>query len=263
MSSAKLHERWRRRLLALERRVHDLFEECRGTGSATTVHDLRVAIRRARLYAQVGRPLLSKASLKQFHAWGRMVNRLLGPVRDCDVCMKWLAAGPGSVESVGWVNDQRTRLWRLALDLLKRRSADPPRGFVFRKTGKNAPGTLTVRYDRELRKLVRGVRRSVPNAAQMTPPELHDLRRRLRRWRYLRELGLAAKAQGRDPALEWLILTQGFLGESQNLEMAVALLEAYPALLERERLVRRASGEQARWIQRARRQLARLPDTAL
>jgi hypothetical protein len=70
MSPKELHRRWHRRLVALEADIRTLFEECRSTGGAGTIHDLRVTIRRARMYARVGRPLLRKASLKRF-CWGR------------------------------------------------------------------------------------------------------------------------------------------------------------------------------------------------
>jgi len=259
MSHKELHRRWHRRLAALEKEIRTLFEECRTAGGAETIHDLRVAIRRARLYAQLGRPLLRKGSLKRFDAWARMINELLGPVRDCDVCMAWLVPCPDSLEAVLLIYDERVRLWSLAAGVLKRRKSDLSGGMRFRKNEKNPAQKLSDQYHKELRKLRNSVMEEVPRTGQMRPEALHDLRRRLRRWRYLRELSLSRRAQPTDPVLVWLVKVQDALGESQNLQMAMSLLQKHSEWEPGRRFVDRARTEQARWITRARKALLKMP----
>lgn len=260
MSSTELHRCWRRRLVALEVKVTQLFGECRSTGRAETIHDLRVTIRRARLYAQLGRPLLRKGSAKQLDAWGRAVNKLLGPVRDCDVCMNWLAGWPGTTDAIQWLYQERLRLWRQAFVVLNRRKSTVCSELVFRSRDKELAQKLGTRYRKEVVKLSNAVSDAVPCVGEITPSKLHDLRCRLRRWRYLRELSLSKRKHRHDPGLLWLIKVQDALGESQNLRMARGLLLRCPKWPHRERFENRARAEQAQWILRARRELFRRPD---
>lgn len=259
MSPKQLHRRWHRRLTALEERIGLLFSECRSTGSAEAIHDLRVAIRRARLYAQIGRPLLRKETAKQFDAWAKNINKLLGPVRDCDVCLNWLAGCTGATEAIQLVHEERVRLWRRAFVGLNRRKSDLSGGTQFRKSDKGHWQKLMARYSNELEQIREAVASAMPRLERMAPTELHDLRRLLRRWRYLRELGLPRRAHPQDRVLGWLVRVQDALGESQNLQMAVTLLQRHPEWHQRERFTQRARTEQARWIARARLGLLRMP----
>jgi CHAD domain-containing protein len=263
MSQKELHRRWCRRLAALQKTIGTLFEECRNTGGAETIHDLRVAIRRARLYAQVGRPLLRKGALKRIDTWARMVNDLVGPVRDCDVCMAWLAARSDSLEAIQLIHAERVRLWEVAVSVLKRRKSDQRGGMVPRKNEKDAPQKLGQRYRKELKRITGTVVDAVPHTARMQADELHDLRRGLRRWRYLRELSLSRRAQSTDPLLIWLVKVQDALGESQNLQMAIALFQKHSEWQDGPRFVDRARSEQRGWIERARQELLKMPSPCL
>lgn len=260
MSHKELHRRWCRRVVALEKTIGTLFEECRKTGGAETIHDLRVAIRRARLYAHVGRPLLRKGPLKRFDTWARMVNDLVGPVRDCDVCMAWLAARSDSLDAIELIHAERVRLWGMAVSVLERRKSDLRGGMVLRRNEKDPAQKLGQRYRKELKRISGVVVDAVPRTGRMKPEELHGLRRELRRWRYLRELGLAKRAQSRDPMLTWLVKVQDALGESQNLQMAIALFQKHSEWQEGSRFAERARGEQRGWITRAKKDLSRMPN---
>lgn len=258
MARSDLYRRWRRRLLVLQAKIAGLLEECRATGSEECIHDLRVAIRRARLYAQVGRALLRKDTVKRFDLWGRALNKRIGPVRDCDVCLNWLASVPQSTDAIELIHEERVRLWDRASKKL------PPGRFanqgaaVFRKRGKDLERKLDSRYRRALKAITSAVENAVPRARQMSSQELHDLRRVLRRWRYLRELGLPARTQRRDPGLSWLNSAQDALGEAQNLQMSMELVRKILPASTQDRLIARALSQQARWITRARREVARL-----
>lgn len=259
MSPKELHRRWHRRLVALEEGIRTLFEECRATGGTETIHDLRVAIRRARLYAHLGRPLLRKSSLRRFDDWARTTNDLLGPVRDCDVCMNWLATRPGSLDAVELIYHERVRLWGLAVIALNRRKSDFRGGMVFRKNEKGAAQKLWSRQRKELKRIMDSLNGAASRTHRMKPEELHDLRRRLRRWRYLRELSLPKRVHPTDPLLTWLVKVQDALGESQNLQMAVALFQKHSEWQKGAHYIIRARSEQTRWIARARKKLSKMP----
>lgn len=259
MSPREFHRGWCRRLVALEKSIGTLFEECRKTGGAETIHDLRVSIRRARLYANLGRPLLRKGSLKRFDIWARRVNDLVGPVRDCDVCMAWLAARSDSLEAIELIYAERVRLWSVAAAVLNRRKSDLRGGMILRKHEKEPAQKLEQRFRRELEQLSQTVVDALPCTGRMEPAELHDLRRTLRRWRYLLELSLSKRAHSIDPVLIWLVKVQDALGESQNLQMAIALFQNHSEWQEGSRFVDRARREQCRWIARARKDLSQMP----
>lgn len=262
MSPKQLHRRWQQRLIALDDRVRSLFKVCCGTGGAEAIHDLRVAIRRERQYARLGRRLLRKGSVKRMDAWGRTINELLGPIRDCDVCLNWLAGLHGATEVVQRVHEERDRLWRNAAWVLNSRRCAPPPSMKFRRHGKDRERKLSVRLSRELGTAAATVLQIRPRSTRMTPAQWHDLRRIIRRWRYLRELALPARRHAKDPLLVWLNHMQDALGESQNLEMAIGLLDA---LLDQEphlKFLQRARREQIRWIARAKKALGQVPDTA-
>ncbi|MCU0789277.1 MAG: CHAD domain-containing protein, partial [Verrucomicrobia bacterium] len=248
MSPKELHRRWRRRLVALEEAIAALFQKCRTLGGAETIHDLRVAIRRARLYAFLGRPLLQKEAVRRFDAWARKINGLLGPVRDCDVCLNWLAGCPDALDAIQLIHDERVRLWNTAFELLRRRRSDFPGVMKLRKHEENPAQKLEQRYGWELAQVAVDVLNEVAGADRMSPEQWHALRRRLRRWRYLRELSLSKRAHSTDAELRWLIRVQDALGESQNLEMARGLFERHAEWRESRRFRERARTEQARWI---------------
>ena len=90
MRKAKFYRRWKRRFLAGVARVENLLGQCLRNGEPDIVHDLRVALRRTRLLALVGTPVLGKVSARDFRQWALKLATALGPVRDYDVTLEWL-----------------------------------------------------------------------------------------------------------------------------------------------------------------------------
>ena len=259
MSPKTLHRRWSRRLELLQSRIERLYKGCRAAGDVESIHDLRVSIRRARLYAHVGRPLLRKGTVRQFDKWGRLINRWLGPIRDCDVCLNWLASHAHSLEIIQVVHEERARLWRLASQALHGKQYVKPVELRFHKQNKDHAEKLRERFDGLSRKVADRVIVGAAQAGAMNASELHRLRRHLRRWRYLRELSLSQRAQRTDVGLARLNKVQDALGESQNLQTTVQLLSELLGQAQQTKWIRRAHGDQLMWAAKIRRLLKRLP----
>jgi len=259
MSPRTLHRHWSRRLEALQSRIAELYGACRASGGVESIHDLRVAIRRARLYAHVGRPLLRKKSVRQFNAWAQLINGWLGPIRDCDVCLNWLASYADSLEMIQAVHERRAGLWQQAFQALHSKQRARPVVLQFRNHHKEHLRELEGRFEQLSCRVTASVVDGISRADAMDPADLHRLRRHLRRWRYLRELGLSAQAQRTDAGLAWLNQVQDVLGESQNLQMTMELLSELLTPAKQAKSIRRARAGQLRWIGKARRLLKRLP----
>src|ERR1043165_7616398 len=89
MNPKRLHQHWRKELedrVAIARKLlhkhHPLV--------AKEVHDLRVALRRARLLASLGCHSICKSKAKYFRDRAHALLDLVSPVRDCDVALDWL-----------------------------------------------------------------------------------------------------------------------------------------------------------------------------
>src|SRR2546426_10507678 len=89
MNPKRLHRRWQDSLEARVDSIRKLLRKHRPL-SATEVHDLRVALRRARLLAGLGAHSIGRSNAKQFRDATRARLDLLDPVRDCDVALDWL-----------------------------------------------------------------------------------------------------------------------------------------------------------------------------
>ena len=129
-------------------------------------------------------------------------------VRDCDVALDWLRDVQASTGLLKKLQIRRDRLWRAT----KRRLKLPATKLAIDPKAKGGAKKL----DRRLVKLSSATaercQKTVKCGNDIPTSELHDLRRVVRRWRYLRELGegetriwdaylkaLAAKGLGREP----------------------------------------------------------------
>jgi len=199
-----------------------LLKTLRCTGDAVTVHDLRVTVRRARLHARVGAQLLLTAEARNLHRWGRTLNRCLGPVRDCDVAMNWVAGQADPLLCLNALHEHRKSVWATTAQQLDWQFLGTcPRPVLL-------PGhpqkTLRRVLNRELDSTRSKVLRSTPRLGRLTPAQRHALRRKVRRWRYLREMALPSRKQRKDRLLKNLNRTQDALGELQNLRVTQSLL---------------------------------------
>jgi len=212
MNPKRLHRRWTESLKAKVASAQALLQRRRAL-TEREVHDLRVALRRARSLAEVGARSLGKIQARRFRETTRTSLDALNSLRDCDVALEWLRRNGAGEPQLNQLEERRSRLWAGA----KRRLKPKALGL-----GKLDPGEKTVakklakRLDEHLSKLAQQATKTVRRVPDVPVEELHELRRVVRRWRYLRELQLAPREIRRDRRLKTLIQVQEALGAFQN-----------------------------------------------
>jgi CHAD domain-containing protein len=92
--------------------------------------------------------------------------------------------------------------------------------------GKTEAKKLAARLEEQLATIARLALKTVQRAPEIPIQEMHELRRVVRRWRYLRELQLAPREIRRDRRLKTLIQVQEALGALQNDDVILAQLQA-------------------------------------
>jgi CHAD domain-containing protein len=222
MNPKRLHQRWEESLTtkvaaaqALLRRRHPLTEP--------EVHDLRVALRRARSLAEIGVRSLGKTQARRFRKAVRTSLDALNQLRDCDVALEWLRLAGATTQRRNQLKLRRDRLWVAAKRRLK------PKALTLGKLNteeKTTPRKLAKRLEDKVAKLAQQATKTARQAPDVPIEELHKLRRVVRRWRYLRELQLAQREIRRDRRLKTLIQVQEALGALQNDEVILAQLKS-------------------------------------
>jgi len=231
MNAKRLHRRWQDSLEARVDSIRKLLRQ-RSPLSATEVHDLRVALRRARLLADLGAHALGRTKTKHFRDATRVLLDLLDAVRDCDVALDWLRDAHASAALIKKLQIRRDRFWRAT----KRRLQLPATKLSIDPKTKGGAKKL----DRRLAKLSKATaercHKTIKLGNEVPTSELHELRRVVRRWRYLRELQLTAHGIRRDPRLRLLIRVQECLGALQNAEVILDQLKTMGRTEELRRL---------------------------
>jgi CHAD domain-containing protein len=224
LKSRKLLRRWQRRKAKLLLSLPVLLDRSSVQGNVEAIHELRVAIRRLRLYVRLGRPLLRNTAVSAFLSWARSVSKATSSVRDLDVALEWLQAQENTDEVIELCQTRRARTWRAA----QPRLSPPKRGLCRALLKVKGDGRPHVRLARRLAKiedrLAKGIRRGVPWFFDAREEEQHQLRRLTRWWRYLNEVGLPRREQRKDRLLNALVQAQEALGDRQNLLLADAAL---------------------------------------
>ena len=219
MAQDKVARRWQKRFRDLLGEIDRAFAEACETGEVETIHNLRVALRRARLLALAGRPALGRASADAFRHQAFQVMELLGGLRDADITLEWLLRHDARRQLVECVRARRHRLWRtMALQLKALRllnQSDPAVGKLDGAREKKLRRRFTETLDRFYARLVADKGRFT----HLDMEGLHEFRRNLRRWRYLNETLLSRREQKASEPLKRLIALQDALGEMQNCEV--------------------------------------------
>ncbi len=260
MKPRKLLRNWlrgRRRLLSA---LRTLIRQCQRQGDAEQIHELRVTLRRLRLFVRVGRPLLDPHVAASFRAWAHEISKLTSPVRDIDVAIEWLRKEQNSSAASEACQQTRDQLWRAS----RRRLRPAPSGLL-NAMGKIADAdTAPARLARRARKLERryeaAARDALPRFSGLSAADQHEFRRTLRWWRYLRELSLRRKRQTRDALLAALIGAQETTGDRQNLALTMTALRRHwsgPRSAPLPGQLRREHGEQMAKIKKSLDGLAR------
>jgi len=227
MKPRKLFRHWLRGRQRLLSALRPLIRQCRRQGDADQIHELRVTLRRLRLFVRVGRPLLDRHVVAGFRAWAHKISKLTSPVRDLDVAIEWLRKEQNSSAASEACQQTRDRLWRAR----RRRLRPPPPDMLTALAKVAEPDTAPARLAKRARKLERryqaAVRKALPRYSELSATDQHEFRRTLRWWRYLRELGLRRKRQARDTLLAALIAAQETTGDRQNLALTVTALRRH------------------------------------
>jgi len=221
MSPKRLHNHWRTELEDRVATIRKLLHRHHPL-SAKEVHDLRVALRRARLLGSLGSRSIGKSKAKSFRDQAHTLLNLVSPIRDCDVALEWLSETKSPAKVVARLRLRRGRLWRAR----KRRIRSSRTKLTLSFKSKHHTKKLENRLEEKLTDTVQRCQAIVKNDKNPSVTALHALRRIVRRWRYLRELLLKARKQTRDGRVRLLLKVQDSLGALQNTDAILNQLKS-------------------------------------
>jgi CHAD domain-containing protein len=224
MHPKRLRKNWRRALKSNLTRISGLLRR-RGPLNTEAVHDLRVGLRRARLLLQLRSKHQDRDRIKRFRAEGRRIMDAFAPPRDADVALNWAKERHASPNLLTHLMHERTRLCRRAERQLVR-IKPKLRANRVKTSGKVDAEKLNRRFHRWLGAISARCLSGVNQAPQFTIPELHALRRDIRRWRYLRELATTCRPVARDRIVRALVAAQESLGLIQDTEAILRQLQS-------------------------------------
>jgi CHAD domain-containing protein len=223
MKPEKLVRRWHSRLKDFEKSLGKEWMLCRQTGEVESIHRLRVLLRRLRVFLRLGNAILGKAKVEAFRSWSTTASNAIGRARDYDVTMAWLQQQPGSLRIYEIMGKRRAQLWNKARPKLGR-CRELPLQALKDACSKHQQKKLANRFAKTFNNARQEI---LAFDTQLDPADTehwHELRRDLRRIRYLRELCLSPKEQKKDRLLKALIHLQELLGEAQNCVAAATVL---------------------------------------
>ncbi|TFH18021.1 MAG: CHAD domain-containing protein [Lentisphaerales bacterium] len=207
------------------------------------LHDLRVAIRRLRAALRL---LRSRGTDRVAARLNNLLARFcksLGPTRDAQVWELFLhlpttgALAPRTAAWRAYLNLVHRRTARLTTTLTRTMQSDKwlelsmttkrfLRGSMVRSSpiGNDALPFASL-ADRELKRLCTGLRGLEIDASELTPEELHSLRRKIRRARYWAEFLAPALPRSSVPTLaEIFRRCAGRLGDAHDMDVYIARL---------------------------------------
>ncbi|MBM3878603.1 MAG: CHAD domain-containing protein [Verrucomicrobia bacterium] len=224
MKAERLFARWQRRRQRLLQATDLLIRQCQADGTPDHVHNLRVTLRRLRLLTRLGRPLLDRRATAAFRIWARRVSKATSPVRDLDVACEWFAVRPAAARLLDRGLARRASLWQRARNRVRSLPARTRAALERVEHGRRRSARLARRLSRLESRLSGHTQRFRPRFFRLAEEEQHEFRRRLRQWRYLRELALPRQEHETDRLLRRLVRAQEATGEAQNLRLAEAVL---------------------------------------
>jgi CHAD domain-containing protein len=258
VNTNRFYRRWRNRVTTLRDQLRALLRDCHRQGQVEQIHQLRVVLRRFRLYLRLGRPFLRKSDYARFRLWARQLAQATGPLRDLDVALEWLHRRAPAVPAVTLLQARRLRLWRR----LDQAAHFHPPSFLHaltpKPTRRKDQPLLAKRYARFMDRFRHIVVFEAANFFELDLEARHQFRRTLRQWRYLRELGLPRRSLTRDPLVQKLLRGQQAIGEHQNLALCADLLSRLRPTPELGQLQQDLAAEMDAWLARTRRGLAPL-----
>jgi CHAD domain-containing protein len=256
MNARLLRKRWRRALESHLKRAAQLLRR-RSPLNAEAVHDLRVALRRTRLLLQLASKHRDRQRTKRQRAAARDVLDTFAQVRDLDVTLDWARDHNAPPALLSELLQRRVAQCHRA-EHASARLRPKLRRARLKGVDKTDPAKLARRYARWLDALSAHCHASAARARHLSTPELHTLRRDIRRWRYLRELAVSPKQLNQNPDLRRLVKVQEALGAIQNLQVVVRALKSSSPSVTVRTLRQVARIELAEQRAAALRELARL-----
>lgn len=223
MDAKQVRKHWQRALRSNLARTAELLRR-RGPLNAGAVHDLRVALRRSRLLLQLPGKHHDRNRTKAFRAAARKIMDALAPVRDADVTLDRARAERASPALLTLLLRERTTCCRRA-ERKRKRLKSILRTARLDVAGKIDADKLSRCFRRWLEAMSARCLEGARTAGRHSISELHELRRDIRRWRYLRELLLSREDASRDGAIQGLIAAQEALGAIQDAEVALNSLQ--------------------------------------
>lgn len=216
VSAAKFRRRWERRFHRMLGRAEKLRGKCHRRGREADIHELRVVLRRLRLFASIGSPCLGQRTARDFRRWSRDLSDAIGPVRDLDVLIEWLESPSGTGKRQRELAVRRSGIWSRA----RSRLVPVPRELVgaLRQTGRGTGDAepLLRHFHLIQSGLALELRSALPSALSSGARKQHDFRRSLRRLRFLREMVLSRDESLKDRWLALLVELHEALGQRQN-----------------------------------------------
>lgn len=260
MRAAKLWRHWRCALKDLQKDLSEDRRTCLETGEAEAVRRFRVRLRRLRLYSRLGRAALGEAQVASFQEWAKRVSDASGTTRDHDITMQWIEGRPEKEDWLGRLGVERVKRWQMARRRLRHCQPFSDKPLAVRAGGRKAEKALLKRYGKLYGEAWDHVENFSGSLIDSAPEPVHELRRSLRRVRYLYELSFLKGKPGKDRLFQRLVAVQDALGEAQNCVAYMQVLfqrraKASPAsrklrvVLEKQRL---------QWLRQAEKALAAL-----
>lgn len=255
MKPEQLYKRWCKSVAGWRKELAREWRLCRRSGEVEAIHRLRVVMRRLRVGLRLGNPWLGKERVTKFRKWSQKISLALGPVRDVDVTLEWLAQQRGQQKVAEMLQTQRARLWLQARRKMGRLARVPCDWDDAKHPPAHVRKKLARRFQRILHEDCRQILEFHSPLDTHDVEHWHELRRDLRRIRYLREIILTSKEAGRDVLLKDLLHLQELLGNAQNCAAAMTVLQKLPTEAEAASWIKRLEGQRRRWLAEARKAL--------
>jgi CHAD domain-containing protein len=252
MDEKRLYRRWKRQYVRGLKAVATQLDRCRKRGDVEAVHQLRVAIRRTRLLALMGRAVIGRDRAMAYRMWAQRLADALSPVRDYDVMIEWAGKVCHDAAFVRELGQDREEAWRDARKAL-REPAPAEWGELRRvKTSAKKRRKLAARYEKIATSTRERIDIEGAHFDRLDATARHDLRRAVRRLKYLQEL------EKKPEQSEELARLQGVLGELQNTQAMKQLLQNGRSHVgHRSQLIREVKRHETEWYARCRRKIKR------
>jgi CHAD domain-containing protein len=185
---------------------------------------------------------------------------LSGPVRDLDIAIESLKNEAVPARLRAWLEGRRARAFR---QFIAQAPMLSPRFVLTLRVG-GLGSAQARRIERRLMaqcdKLAPGIVHEAGRYHAMELDDRHELRRTIRRLRYLREVALPRRTQPKDALIQLLIGAQEALGEIQNCLVAEATLAQAQKLRGADALRAGLQQQRTAWERTAVRRLEMLLD---